>query len=34
MVNEQVKSWTEYQQDPMKLEAAKEKLAEVIEAKK
>jgi hypothetical protein len=34
IVNEQVKSWTEYQQDPMKLEAAKEKLAELIEAKK
>lgn len=31
VVNEQVKSWTEYQQDPVKLEAAKEKLAKLIE---
>lgn len=34
IVNEQVKSWTEYQQDPLKLEAAKERLAELIEGKK
>ncbi len=34
IVNEQVKSWTEYQQDPLKLETAKEKLATLIAAGK
>jgi hypothetical protein len=34
IVNEQVKSWTEYQQDPTALEQAKEKLARLIETGK
>jgi hypothetical protein len=33
IVNEQVKDWQHYQQDPVALEAAKEKLAALIEAK-
>jgi hypothetical protein len=30
-VNEQVKDWQHYQQDPLKLEEAKAKLAQLIE---